>query len=353
MEGSRFGNHKLPLLGDEEATDSAKIVAWAKAVLTSGKASPKLLERINILRYCVSEEVREMWAALTADIAGAPADDYPETIDPDSTEAEMLTKKREWHVEWLEAVISYYGTSQQDSVYEAVRQFVEWDRNPITKTRVKVSKWALSCSKAQKAVTSDAWSEADPKALFAACARVLPEPIRAFLQQNKPESGHHTWQTASKFLNQRTMQCEQDDAFRNAIRFVGTESIRAARGDGNSNSNDESRQRQQWRGKGGKERGQRGRGRSPNHPVTDEVAKEQTGGKGKAGKSTEKGGKPGGKAGGKAGKRKREGKGEAEPTPNKKKKADVECFNCGEKGHYKNQCRKPLRITDGSADADE
>ena len=69
----------------------------------------------------------------------------------------MLTKKREWHVEWLEAVISYYGTSQQDSVYEAVRQFVEWDRSPITKTRVKVSKWALSCSKAQKAVTSDAW----------------------------------------------------------------------------------------------------------------------------------------------------------------------------------------------------
>ena len=265
----------------------------------------------------------------------------------------MLTKKREWHVEWLEAVISYYGTSQQDSVYEAVRQFVEWDRNPITKTRVKVSKWALSCSKAQKAVTSDAWSDADPKALFAACARVLPEPIRALLQQNKPESGHHSWQTASKFLNQRAIQCEQDDAFRNAIRFVGTESIRAARGDGNSNSNDESRQRQQWRGKGGKERGQRGRGRSPNHPVTDEVAKEQTGGKGKAGKSTEKGGKPGGKAGGKAGKRKREGKGEAEPTPNKKKKADVECFNCGEKGHYKNQCRKPLRITDGSADADE
>ena len=93
MEGSSFDNHKLPLLGDEEATDSAKIVAWAKAVLTSGKAFPKLLERINILRYCVSEEVREMWAALTADIAGAPADDYPETIDPDSTKAEMLTKK--------------------------------------------------------------------------------------------------------------------------------------------------------------------------------------------------------------------------------------------------------------------
>ena len=183
MEG--FDNHKLPVLGDEEATDSAKIVAWAKAVLTAGKAFPKLLERINILRYCVSEEVREMWAALTADIAGAPADDYPETIDPDSTEAEELIKKREWHLEWLDAVISYHGTSQQDSVYEAVRQFVEWDRNPTTTTRVKVAKWALSCSKAQKAVTPDAWSEADPKALFAACAKELPETRRAFLQQNK------------------------------------------------------------------------------------------------------------------------------------------------------------------------
>jgi hypothetical protein len=195
MEG--FDNHKLPVLGDEEATDSAKIVASAKAALTtrSGKAFPKLLERINILRYCVSEEVREMWAALTADIAGAPADDYPDTIDPDSTdsEAEELTKKREWHVEWLEAVISYHGRSQQDSAYEAVRQFVEWDRNPTTKTRVKVAKWALSCSKAQEAVTPDAWSDADPKALFSACARTLPESIRALLQQNKPESGLFFW----------------------------------------------------------------------------------------------------------------------------------------------------------------
>ena len=52
MEGSSFDNHKLPLLGDEEATDSAKIVAWAKEVPTGGKAFPKLLdsERINILR---------------------------------------------------------------------------------------------------------------------------------------------------------------------------------------------------------------------------------------------------------------------------------------------------------------
>ena len=74
---------------------------------------------------------------------------------------------------------------------------------------------------------------------------------------------------------------------------------------------------------------------------------------GKAGKSTKKGGKPGGKASGKAGKRKRDDKGDDETTPNKKKKDDVACFNCGEKGHYKNQCKVPLRITNGTADADE
>ena len=72
----------------------------------------------------------------------------------------------------------------------------------------------------------EAWSAADPKALFAACARVLPEAIRTLLQQNKPEGGQHTWKTAAKFLNQRTRACEADDAFRNAVGFVGPESGR-------------------------------------------------------------------------------------------------------------------------------
>ena len=72
---------------------------------------------------------------------------------------------------------------------------------------------------------------------------------------------------------------------------------------------------------------------------------------GKKGKS----GKGKGKASGKPGdKRKRDGKGDADAKPaKKKKKDDVTCFNCGETGHYRNQCKNPLRITDGSADADE
>ena len=45
-----------------------------------------------------------MWAALTKDVEGAPADDYPSDIDIDSTGAEELAKKRDWHVEWLQAV---------------------------------------------------------------------------------------------------------------------------------------------------------------------------------------------------------------------------------------------------------
>ncbi len=65
-----------------------------------------------------------MWAALTEDVEGAPEDDYPSDIDIDSKDAEELAKKRDWHVEWLQAVlvISYhddYSTSQQDSVYDA------------------------------------------------------------------------------------------------------------------------------------------------------------------------------------------------------------------------------------------
>jgi hypothetical protein len=83
-------------------------------------------------------------------------------------------------------------------------------------TKVTVGRWALSCSKAQNAVASDAWDDADPKTLFTACAKVLPEPIRTLLQQNKPEDGQHTWTTAAKFLNQRTMACEQDDVFQNS-----------------------------------------------------------------------------------------------------------------------------------------
>ena len=350
-------NQKLPVLGELEATDPKQIVTWAKKTLTCGKAFPKTFEMINVLHFCVSKDIRDMWAALTEGVEGAPADDYPSDIDSDSKEEEELAKKRDWHYEWLETVISYYGTNQKDDVYEAIRRSVEWSNDPNMQTMVKVRRWALSCSRAQNAVAPEAWDEADPKTLFTACAKVLPEPIRTLLQQNKPENGQHTWQTAAKFLDQRTMACEADDVFRNAVEFVGTESSRSRSfGNSNSNSNPNGRQRQQWGGRGAKGTGQRGRGRGQwrNPHATADEEKEPDAGKGKGSKKG-KSGKGKGKASGKPGdKRKRDGKGDADAKPAKKKKKDeVTCFNCGETGHYRNQCKNPLRITDGSADADE
>jgi hypothetical protein len=350
-------NQQLPVLGELEATDPKQIVTWAKKTLTCGKAFPKTFERINVLHFCVSKDIRDMWAALTEGVEGAPADDYPSDIDSDSKEEEELAKKRDWHYEWLETVISYYGTNQKDDVYEAIRRSVEWSNDPNMQTMVKVRRWALSCSRAQNAVAPEAWDEADPKTLFTACAKVLPEPIRTLLQQNKPENGQHTWQTAAKFLDQRTMACEADDVFRNAVEFVGTESSRSRSfGNSNSNSNPNGRQRQQWGGRGAKGTGQRGRGRGQwrNPHATADEEKEPDAGKGKGSKKG-KSGKGKGKASGKPGdKRKRDGKGDADAKPaKKKKKDDVTCFNCGETGHYRNQCKNPLQITDGSADAEE
>ena len=351
-------NQNLPVLGEQEATDPKEIVKWAKQTLTCGRAFPQCFDNINLLRFCVSKEIRDMWAALTEDVEGAPADDYPEDLDLDSKEEAELARKREWHFEWLETVISHYGTNQKDDVYETIRRMVEWSKDPGMETKLKVNRWALSCSRAQNAVAPEAWDEADPKTLFTACAKVLPEPIRTLLQQNKPENGQHTWQTAAKFLNQRTMACEADDVFRNAVEFVGPESSRS-RSFGNSNSNSTSngqQRRQQWGGRGAKGTGQRGRGRGQwrNQHETADEEKEPDTGNGKGGKKG-KSGKGKGKASGKPGdKRKRDGKGDADAKPaKKKKKDDVTCFNCGETGHYRNQCKNPLQITNGGADADE
>ena len=345
-------NQNLPVLGEQEATDPKEIVKWAKQTLTCGRAFPQCFDNINLLRFCVSKEIRDMWAALTEDVEGAPADDYPEDLDLDSKEEAELAKKREWHFEWLETVISHYGTNQKDDVYETIRRMVEWSKDPGMETKLKVNRWALSCSRAQNAVASEAWDDADPKTLFTACAKVLPEPIKTLLQQNKPEDGQHTWQTAAKFLSQRTKACEQDDVFRNAIGFVGPESGRT-RSFGNSNSNGQ--QRQQWSGRGAKGNGQHGRGRGQwrKPDATADEEKEPDAGKGK-GRKKDKSGKAGGKASGKpGGKRKRDGQGDADAKPAKKAKDTVKCFNCGEFGHYKNQCTKPPRITNGDAEADD
>ena len=48
--------HRLPVLGDHEATDPAKIVKWAKDTLNLGRAVPKLLEGYNLLHFSVSKE---------------------------------------------------------------------------------------------------------------------------------------------------------------------------------------------------------------------------------------------------------------------------------------------------------
>ena len=345
-------NQKLPVLGEQEATDPREIVKWAKQTLACGRAFPQCFDKVNLLRFCVSKEIRDMWAALTEDVEGAPADDYPEDLDLDSKEEAELARKREWHFEWLETVISYYGTNQKDDVYETIRRMVEWSKDPGMETKLKANRWALSCSRAQNAVASEAWDDADPKTLFTACAKVLPEPIKTLLQQNKPEDGQHTWQTAAKFLSQRTTACEQDDVFRNAIGFVGPESGRT-RSFGNSNSNGQ--QRQQGSGRGAKGNGQHGRGRGQwrKPDATADEEKEPDAGKGK-GRKKDKSGKAGGKASGKpGGKRKRDGKGDADAKPAKKAKDTVKCFNCGEFGHYKNQCTKPPQITNGDAEADD
>ena len=159
-------NRKLPVLGELEATDPKQIVKWAKQTLTYGRAFPQCLDKVNVLHFCVSKEIRDMWAAFTSDVEGAPADDYPSDTDIDSKEEAELAKKREWHFEWLETVISYYGTNQKDDVYETIRRTVEWSKDPSMATKVKVAAWALSCSRAQNAVASEAWDAADPKTLF-------------------------------------------------------------------------------------------------------------------------------------------------------------------------------------------
>jgi hypothetical protein len=54
---------RLPVLGEHDATDSARIVKWATETLNLGRAVPKLLEGHNVLRLSVSKEIRLLWAA--------------------------------------------------------------------------------------------------------------------------------------------------------------------------------------------------------------------------------------------------------------------------------------------------
>ena len=99
-----------------------------------------------------------------------------------------LTKKRDWHVEWLQAVISYYGTSQQDSFYEAIRQHCRVGSQPAQADTGHAYRFGRFRVRGRRRLShrKRGARSPDPKVLFTACVRVLPEAVRTLLQQNKP-----------------------------------------------------------------------------------------------------------------------------------------------------------------------
>ena len=74
-----------------------------------------------------------------------------------------------------------------------MRRIVKWNWDAALATELKINQWALSCAKAQSAVSEEAWSAADSKALFTACAKVLPEEVKSLCGRGLPRRQCSAW----------------------------------------------------------------------------------------------------------------------------------------------------------------
>lgn len=337
---------QLPELGLHVAP--SKVVAWAKSTLEKVRALPALGQDVNILHLNVGAAMLKAWSVTYSDKPDAPEWAYPNDLDLVATTAAAKKSRLEWHVAWLEKLIKFFGASDVDALFRAIQRDVRYNTNIAT--TAAVAEWTLKIATVETTMPEGVLAAADPKALYKAYLATLPPDLRAYVEKHKPNDQPAKWETVVKLLRSKVEAAEAHSDFVKASDFKSAFSNPK----GSSTSVTESRNSGQitdgrrWRGRGGRShsRGRRNSGDGHDRRAANEVEKEQDGGKagGKAGGKSR-----GGKAGGKAGKRPREGKGAKEPAA--KKKA-IQCFKCGEMGHYKSECTNPeqLKITNGTAE---
>ena len=338
---------QLPELGLHVAP--SKVVAWAKSTLEKVRALPALGQDVNILHLNVGAAMLKAWSVTYSDKPDAPEWAYPNDLDLVATTAAAKKSRLEWHVAWLEKLIKFFGASDVDALFRAIQRDVRYNTNIAT--TAAVAEWTLKIATVETTMPEGVLAAADPKALYKAYLATLPPDLRAYVEKHKPNDQPAKWETVVKLLRSKVEAAEAHSDFVKASDF---KSAFSKPGKGSSTSDTKSRNSGQitdgrrWRGRGGRShsRGRRNSGDGHDRRAANEMEKEQDGGKagGKAGGKSR-----GGKAGGKAGKRPREGKGAKEPAA--KKKA-IQCFKCGEMGHYKSECTNPeqLKITNGTAE---
>ena len=303
-------------------------VKWAAATRTDLQSYPALNDKMRVLEQCITPEAKTaLWACTTLTTNGVPVD-YPSDAVKNAASAANLKARSDFHIEWLTEIIAACSPNTSAHIVKEMEKvkFGEGASGGITGRCYQeddVIRYMGKMLDLQKQRGDPMRTGLTNKVKLDIVKRALPTiGLKSLLESTLPAGtapADDKWEDALPRLAKELKKSEDRALLQQSITLKERQTKFPARDSRDHRDSRDSRKRHREERSDGDDRSQR-----PFKKLKRTFAK---------GRRFSRGGDRTG------GDRRGGRKGDQRP----KALEDVECYNCGEKGHYANKCPKPKR----------
>ena len=208
----------IPRLGSGEykTLDVESILKWHAALTELCRGTPKVEAELQILHHAVSGEVLR---ALPLTFAEFPVVEYPADLNLNGTTPYYVTRRKEWHDTWMAAVLTAVGCDKSSVLIKSLRAVKLKSSGP--EGRTTLTDVAEFITKITTIFTHDPTAEerANPKEIYQAVRAGIPLHLRTCVDSKKPTDPdfRDTWETMVRRLSATVKHYEDNEADMRAV----------------------------------------------------------------------------------------------------------------------------------------